>query len=141
MCALCAGCLQWVTPPALTSSRMRPPSRPRVVEAAGTTTPASHCSPAPSRSSHHCDSGACDRPSDPIARAAHRGPSPARKSALWWLLSRVGASTDAEAEPHCRCVNVPGRASWQFNCQKQRHRSRPCSSHLDVTLHPSAIEL
>ena len=56
------------------------------------------------------------------------------------VVSGMGVSTDTEAEPHSH-INVPGRASWQFNCQKQRHRSRPCSSHLGILLPPSVIEL
>ena len=52
----------------------------------------------------------------------------------------MGASTDAEAEPHCRYQRA-WRASWQFNCPKQRHRPRPCSSHLGIVLPPSVLEL
>ena len=55
-------------------------------------------------------------------------------------VSGMGVSTDTEAEPHSH-INVTGRASWQFNCQEQRHRSRPCSSHLGIILPPSVIEL
>ena len=102
MCTVCR-LLVVRHPPALTSSRMRPPSRPRDVEAAGTTTPASHYFPRlPRAATTSCVSVAFDQPSDLIEHAAHRAHDQHMKECIVAVaVSGVGASIDVEAEPHC----------------------------------------
>ena len=87
-----------------------------------------------------CVSVAFDQPSDLIEHDAHRDHNQHER------VHHGGCSRGWERRQTLRrslivVINVPGRASWQFNCHKQRHRSRPCSSHLGIILPPSVIEL